>query len=145
MFLNETRLGCGKNTFRLESRGLALTEAARGGRGEFFKIGLMPKGSEYAYGCCAGPGEGLSCCGGRGDSVLDTGEGLMLRSHVLAKVFAVVGVYIVCVVLGARPLVKEPYVLVNEVVCSESLGRLLADWLAALVGVCDRLEGTECP
>lgn len=43
--LNETRFGCGKKTFRLDSLGLALTEAALGGRGEFFRMGLMPNGN----------------------------------------------------------------------------------------------------
>ena len=49
--LKTTRFGCGKNTFLLESLGLALTEALLGGRGEFFRIGLTPNGNDKVYGC----------------------------------------------------------------------------------------------
>lgn len=44
---------------------------------------------------------------GLGDSVLDTGDGLNDRSHVLTKVLVVVGVNVACVPgFGTNPLVK---------------------------------------
>lgn len=72
--------------------------------------------------------------GGLGDSVLETGEGLIDRSHVLAKVLVVVGVNVACASnCGAKPLVKAPYVFASDVVCKESFGLLLFGWIATLV------------
>lgn len=98
--LNTTFLGCGKKAFLLESLGLALTDEALRGSGEFFKIDRTPNGNDRLYGW-------RSCCvcvcvwvreswAGFGDSVLGTGDGRYDKSQVLARVFVVVGVYVAC-------------------------------------------------
>lgn len=69
----------------------------------------------------------------------------MERSHVLAKVLTVVGVYAVCVVFGATPLVSEPYVFDNEVVCNDSFGRLFVEGETTSAELCGRSDGTDCP
>lgn len=99
--LKVTFFGWGKNTLRFESRGLALTDACLG-NGEFFRIDLIPKGSVNVYGSCCFGGTGL------GDSVLDTGDGRIDKSHWFVSVLLVVGVYVACAVFGAIPRDKEP-------------------------------------
>lgn len=90
---------------RRPSLGLALTEACLGGRGEFFSIDLTPNGSVTMYGCCNVCTREIC---GLGDSVRDTGDGLIDRSQVFTSVLAVVGVYVACVEIGPRPLVNDP-------------------------------------
>lgn len=49
--MKTTRFGWGKKIFLFGSLGLAVTELCFGGRGEFFRMDLIPKGKDKVYGC----------------------------------------------------------------------------------------------